>query len=114
MGCRDGSALGINRALYLCHSNQVFDRFTPAQRYSYAEGVVHSGVMQSLEQTALRCGSKHPQVVMVCDQFHWEIYSILLQDSCLQEIVWLPPSKPGCFGVRGLRSIVGNERVHYE
>lgn len=108
MGCSDGNALGINRALYLCHSNQVFDRFTPAQRYSYAEGVLHSGVVQALEQIVLRSRSKHPQTVMVCDRFHWEIYSALLKGSCLQEIIWLPPSGPGCFGVRGVRSIVGN------
>ena len=108
MGCSDGNILGINRALYLCHSNQVFDRFTPAQRYSYAEGVIHSGVIQSLEQIVLRRQSNHPKIVMVCDWFCWEIYSALLQGSCLQEIIWLPPSEPGCFGVRGLRSIIGN------
>ena len=114
MGCRDGNVLGINRALYLCHSNQVFDRFLPTQRYSYAEGVIHSGVVQSLEQIVLRSQSNHPRIVMVCDRFCWEIYSALLQGSRLQEIIWLPLSAPGCFGVRGLRSIVGNEGVHYE
>ena len=113
-GCADAVEFGINRSLYLCHSNQIFQRFTSAQRYSYAEGVILSGVYQALIQRLQRSWASCPQIVMVCDELHWNIYGALLQNDSLPHVLWLPPSAPGCFGVRGLCSIVGNEGVHYE
>ncbi len=113
-GCADAMEFGINRALYLCHSNQVFQRFTPAQRYSYAEGAILSGVVRSLTQALSRVWTDCPQIILVCDELNWNIYGALLQGGSLPHVLWLPPEAPGCFGVRGLRSIVGNKEVSYE
>jgi len=114
MGCADAVEFGINRSLYLCHSNQIFRRFTPTQRYSYTEGVILSGVYQVLIQRLQRSWAHCSQIVMVCDELNWNIYGALLQNGSLPNVLWLPPETPGCFGVRGLRSIVENEEVHYE
>lgn len=113
-GCADANTFRINRGLYLCHSNQIFQRFTPAQRYSYAEGVILSGVYQALIQRLQHSWAHCPQIVMVCDELNWNIYGALLQNGSFPNVLWLPPEAPGCFGVRGLRSIVENEEVHYE
>jgi len=113
-GCADTVEFGINRSLYLCHSNQIFRRFTDAQRYAYAEGVLLSGVYQALAQRLQRSWADCPQIILVCDELNWNIYGALLKGGSLPNVLWLPPEAPGCFGVRGLRSIVGNEEVSYE
>lgn len=114
MGCADAEEFGINRSLYLCHSNQIFRRFTPVQRYSYTEGVILSGVYQALVRRLQHNWAHCPQIVMVCDELNWSIYGALLQNGNLPHVLWLPPETPGCFGVRGLRSIVENKEVSYE
>ena len=113
-GCADAVEFGINRSLYLCHSNQVFRRFTDAQRYAYAEGVLLSGVYQALTQRLQHSWADCPQIILVCDELNWNIYGALLQGGSFPNVLWLQPEAPGCFGVRGLRSIVGNEEVSYE
>ena len=105
-GSLDAQEFGINRALYLCHSNQIFQRFTPAQLYSYAEGVILSGVYTALSQRVHQHWTDCRRIVMVCDEINWNIYGALLQGSGLPDIIWLRPARQGCFGVRGLCSIV--------
>ena len=107
-GCSDAREFGINRALYLCHNNQIFQRFTPEQRYSYAEGVLLSGVYTALEQRVQQHWTDCSRIVMVCDEINRNIYGALLLDSVLPDMIWLRPSQQGCFGVKGLCSIVGN------
>jgi len=105
-GCSDAREFGINRALYLCHSNQIFQRFVPAQLYSYAEGVILSGVYTALAQRVRQHWAKCNRIVMVCDETKWKIYGALLQGGGLPDMVWLRPSQKGCFGVKGLCGIV--------
>ena len=105
-GCADAMEFGINRALYLRHSNQIFQRFTPAQCYSYAEGVILSGVYTALEQRIQQRWMDCNRIVLVCDEINRNIYGALLEGSGLPEMMWLQPSQQGCFGVRGLCSIV--------
>ena len=105
-GCSDAREFGINRALYLCHSNQIFQRFMPAQRYSYAEGVILSGVYTALVQRVQQHWTDCRRIVMVCDEINWKIYGALLLGSGLPDMIWLRPSQQGCFGVRGLCGIV--------
>ena len=105
-GCSDAREFGINRALYLCHNSQIFQRFTLEQRYSYAEGVILSGIYTALAQRVQQHWTDCSRIVMVCDEINRNTYGALLQGSGLPDMIWLRSSQQGCFGVRGMCSIV--------
>lgn len=98
---------GFNRALYICRAMDAFGKGTPAQRFSYGEGVILGGVRQSLEYYCKHFWTACRTAVLVSDEFMYQLFSILLEDSpCIDRVLWLPISAEKSYGVSGLKKIL--------
>ena len=100
---------GFNRALYICHAMRTFGEGTPAQRFSYGEGVILGGVRQSLEYYCKHFWPACRTAALVSDEFMYQLFSILLEDSpFIDKVLWLPISEHKSFGVSGLKKILSH------
>lgn len=98
---------GFNRALYICRAMDAFGNGTPAQRFSYGEGVILGGVRQSLEYYCEHFWPDCRTAALVSDEFMFQLFSILLEDSPLiDKVLWLPISEDKSYGVSGLKKIL--------
>ena len=100
---------GFNRALYICHTMRTFGEGTPAQRFSYGEGVILGGVRQSLEYYCKHFWPACRTAALVSDEFMYQLFSILLEDSpFIDKVLWLPISEHKSFGVSRLKKILSH------
>lgn len=102
---------GFNRALYICRAMDAFGEGTPAQRFSYGEGVILGGVRQSLEYYCRNFWPGCRTAALVSDEFMYQLFSILLEDSpCIDQVLWLPISERKSYGVNGLKKILSRRQ----
>ena len=102
---------GFNRALYICRAMDAFGEGTPAQRFSYGEGVILGGVRQSLEYYCRNFWPGCRTAALVSDEFMYQLFSILLEDSpCIDQVLWLPISEGKSYGVNGLKKILSRRQ----
>ena len=102
---------GFNRALYICRAMDAFGKGTPAQRFSYGEGVILGGVRQSLEYYCQHFWPNCRTAALVSDEFMYRLFSILLEDSpFIDQVLWLPISREKSYGVSGLKKILSVRR----
>lgn len=107
MGYRNLQKFGFNRALYICRAMDAFGKGTPAQRFSYGEGVIMGGVRQSLEYYCRHFWPDCRTAVLVSDEFMYQLFSILFEDSPLiDKVLWLPIAEGKSYGVSGLKKIL--------
>lgn len=100
---------GFNRALYICHAMRTFGEGTPIQRFSYGEGVILGGVRQSLEYYCQHFWPDCRTAALVSDQFMYQIFSILLENSpFIDKVLWLPISERKSYAVSGLKKILSS------
>lgn len=98
---------GFNRALYICRAMDAFGEGDPAQRFSYGEGVILGGVRQSLEYYCQHFWPKCRTAALVSDEFMYQLFSILFEDSpCIDQVLWLPISEKKSYGVSGLKKLL--------
>ncbi len=98
---------GFNRAIYICHAMRIFDRYTPEERYSYAEGVVHGGVREVLEYYCERIWRDCETICIVSNEFFYEIYNAIFEDSkYIKEIIWVPLNNEKIYSLEGLKNII--------
>ena len=98
---------GFNRALYICHAMRTFGEGTARQQFSYGEGVILGGVRQSLEYYCKHFWPDCHTAVLVSDEFMYQLFSILFEDSpCIDKVLWLPISEHKSYGVSGLKKIL--------
>lgn len=98
---------GFNRALYICRAMDAFGEGTPAQRFSYGEGVILGGVRQSLEYYCQNFWPDCRTAALVSDEFMYQLFSILFADSpCIDQVLWLPISEKKSYGVSGLKKLL--------
>ena len=108
-GAENLERFGFNRALYICHAMRTFGEGTPAQRFSYGEGVILGGVRQSLEYYCKHFWPACRTAALVSDEFMYQLFSILLEDSpFIDKVLWLPISEHKSFGVSGLKKILSH------
>lgn len=106
-GYQNLKRFGFNRALYICHAMRLFDRGTPQQRFSYGEGVIMGGVRESLEYYCENLWPKCRTVVLVSNEFMYQLFSTLLEDSpYIDRVLWMPISETKSYAVSGLKKIV--------
>lgn len=110
-GVENLQRFGFNRALYICHAMRTFGKGTPAQRFSYGEGVINGGVRESLEYYCEHFWPECRTVVMVADEFMYRLFSIIFEGSpWIDQVLWLPISPTKSYAVSGLKKIVGMKR----
>lgn len=98
---------GFNRALYICRAMDAFNEGTPAQRFSYGEGVILGGVRQSLEYYCQHFWPGCRTAALVSDEFMYQLFSILFEDSpYIDRVLWLPISETKSYGVSGLKRLL--------
>ena len=103
-GCQNLKRFGFNRALYICHAMRLFDQGTPQQRFSYGEGVIR----ESLEYYCENLWPKCRTVVMVSNEFMYQLFAALLEDSpFIDRVLWMPISESKSYAVSGLKKIIG-------
>ncbi len=106
-GMQNLERFGFNRALYICHAMRIFEQGTPGQRFSYGEGVINGGVRQSLEYYCEHFWKDCHTVALVCDEFMYRLFSILLEGSkYIDQVLWMPISSTKSYAVSGLKKIV--------
>ena len=107
-GCQNLKRFGFNRALYICHAMRLFDQGTPQQRFSYGEGVIMGGVRESLEYYCENLWPKCRTVVMVSNEFMYQLFAALFEDSpFIDRVLWMPISESKSYAVSGLKNIIG-------
>ena len=107
-GYQNLKRFGFNRALYICHAMRLFDQGTPQQRFSYGEGVIMGGVRESLEYYCENLWPKCRTVVMVSNEFMYQLFAALLEDSpFIDRVLWMPISESKSYAVSGLKKIIG-------
>ena len=107
-GCQNLKRFGFNRALYICHAMRLFDQGTPQQRFSYGEGVIMGGVRESLEYYCENLWPKCRTVVMVSNEFMYQLFAALFEDSpFIDRVLWMPISESKSYAVSGLKKIIG-------
>jgi len=98
---------GFNRAMYICRTMDAFGEGTPAQRFSYGEGVILGGARQSLEYYCQNFWPDCRTAALVSDEFMYQLFSILFADSpCIDKVLWLPISEKKSYGVSGLKKLL--------
>lgn len=106
-GVENNARFGFNRALYICHAMRIFEHGTPQQRLSYGEGVIMSGVRESLEYYCKNFWTDCRTVALVADEFMYRLFSIVFEGSeFIDRVIWMPISDQKSYGVSGLKKIV--------
>ena len=85
-GIENLERFGFNRALYICHAMRLFNQGTPAQRKSYAEGVMNGGFPKALSWYCERDWKGCDLAVVVSNAYMYALYSTLLEDLSLIHI----------------------------
>lgn len=94
---------GFNRALYITRSMDLFSDSTSGQRYSYLEGVINSGIITNLKNTAAACDSAvivdgHDQFTVLCELINYQLPGLAVRS------ISDDPQMP--FSVRGFLSLI--------
>lgn len=106
-GVENLEKFGFNRSIYICHAMRIFEEGTAQERFSYGEGVVMGGVRQSLEYYCEHFWSKCRTVVMVSDEFMYQLFRIIFEGSpWIDRVLWMPISDTKSYAVSGLKKIV--------
>jgi len=107
LGARNLRTFGFNRAIYICHAMRLFQKGTPLERKSYAEGVVNGGLVEGLTWKCQHGWEGCETAVLVSNRYMYELYGALLADHpFLKEVGWLPISKEKSYAVEGLKKIL--------
>lgn len=103
MGYEALHKFGFNRALYMVRSMELFSDSTLAQRRSYLEGVVNSGVMDAISQAM-----PVPCVIAVAGpHIHYQIFSAITASHFPQfKIVEIPASSSLPYSVEGFLKFI--------
>lgn len=114
-GIENVKKFGFNRAIYISHAMKIFNEGTELERFSYSEGVINTGVRESLEYYCENYWKQCYSVAIISDRFMYELYSTIFQGSdYIKEIIWLPMSESNNYMVNGLRKMIELRKVNYE
>lgn len=110
-GVRNLETYGFNRAIYICHAMRLFNQGTPAQRKSYAEGVMNGGFPKALSWYCEREWKGCDLAVVVSNAYMYQLYSTLLEGHpYIKEVGWLPISKEKSYATEGLKKILSCQK----
>ncbi len=107
LGFENLQEYGINRALYLANTMQIFSDFSNSKKTSYLEGVINGGVVLAFKKILNNKWKQAEKVVIAGNNNIAEIYNLLVKHSNLElQVKNISSPDQGSFALEGLKQLL--------